>query len=106
MGETLGTYNFPSRSAVENYDGDMIVHIWIKGRSLLPCAAAVRVPQTMPWSEFHETQVKPLIDADAFFDHSKTISWELVGEPFTPEDGKSLVDNGISHKNPVSIVTA
>lgn len=105
MGKTLGTYDFPSRSALENYGEDMIVHIFIKGRSLMCSAAAVRVPRAMPWNEFVDTQVKPFIQADPWFDHSKEISYELVDQPFSPVGDASLTENGVAHKQTISVVT-
>lgn len=106
MGKTLGTYDFPSRSALENYGGDMLVNIFIKGRSLLPCAAMVRVPQTMTWDEFVATQVRPLLAIDAYADPTREMSFELVGRPLTADPAASLVDNGVRHKNTIAVVTS
>ena len=101
--KSLAPYEFPSRSAVENYDGDMLVNIFLQDSDLLACAAMVRVPQTMSWKEFHETQLLPLTQADPDYDVSGGLDLKLVDDPFEPSDDKSLTELGIQHKNTITV---
>lgn len=101
--KSLAPYEFPSRSAVENYDGDMLVNIFLEDSDLLACAAMVRVPQDMTWQDFYQTQFLPLAQADPDYDVSGGVDMKLVDDPFNPSDDKSLTELGIEHKNTITV---
>ena len=106
MIKSLGTYDFPSRSRQELYGDDILVNIWRKKSMFICSAGMVRVPKAMTWAEFVETQVMPYCQADPDFDREAPYTWQLVDDVFTPDPAKSLVDNGIRHKQTVALVEA
>lgn len=100
--KSLAPYEFPSRSAVENYGGNMMVNLLRRDSVLYCCGSTVLVPPDMKWKDFVETQVKPYVEADPDFKGGEWV-WKLVDEDFNPDDDKSLEENGIRHKMTVSI---
>ncbi|OYO12466.1 phenol hydroxylase [Enemella evansiae] len=101
--KSLGTYEFDSRSAQALYGDDMLVHVLRRDSMFFASAVALRVPQTMSWKEFVDTQVIPWASADPDFKAEGPFVWKLIEEDFEPEDDKSLAELGIRHKNTVSL---
>ncbi|TDO93366.1 phenol hydroxylase subunit P4 [Enemella evansiae] len=101
--KSLAPYEFESRSAQKLYGDDMLVHVLRRDSMLFCSAVAVRVPQTMTWKEFVDSQVLPWCTSDPDFDAEGPFRWQLVEEDFTPSDDKTLAELGIRHKNTVSI---
>ncbi len=104
--KALGEYNFPSRSAQELYGDDILVHVVRKDTMFFCSPATFRAPKAMPFGEFYEGMVKPWVSSDPDFDGSKELSWKLVDADFAPDPAKSLEENGIQHKNTLSLIGA
>lgn len=106
MIKSLGKYEFESRSRQELYGDDMLIHV-LRADSMFFCSAmALRVPRAMKWGEFVDGMVIPWASSDPDFDASKALTWKLVDDDFTPDAGASLEDNGIKHKNTVTLIGA
>lgn len=106
MIKSRGTYDFPSRSRQELYGDDILVHV-LRGSSMFFCsAAAFRAPKAMKWSDFVGGMVMPFVTSDPDFDTSKPLTWKLVDDDFTPDPDKSLEENGVKHKNTVTLIGA
>lgn len=101
--KSLAPYEFPSRSAVENYGGMMMVHIVRRDNVFYCCPATVLVSPDMTWQEFVDGQVLPYCGADPDFNADGTFEWKLVEQDFQPDPSKTLAELGIKHKNAVSI---
>ena len=106
MIKSIGTYEFQSRSRQELYGDDILVHL-LRADSMFLCSAATfRAPKAMTWAEFESTMVMPFVTSDPDFDASKPLSWKLVDDDFVPDPEASLADNGIKHKNCVTLIGA
>lgn len=94
---------YPSRpvDGIEHYHGNQLVFVsWDRH---LMCAAPfiLCVPPQMGFAELVETVVRPLIAADpdaSQVDWSRA-TWIKGGQPFQPDFGRSLADNGVGHKD-------
>lgn len=106
MIKSLGKYEFPSRSRQELYGEDILVHV-LRADSMFFCSAATfRAPKAMKWCEFVDGMVMPYVTSDPDFDASKPLTWKLVDDEFTPNPDASLEENGIKHKNTVTLIGA
>lgn len=106
MINSIGEYKFPSRSRQELYGDDILLHV-VRNDSMFFCSAATfRAPKAMPWSDFLNGMVLPWVTTDPDFDASKPLSWQLVGQDWTPDGAKSLEENGVKHKNCVTLIGA
>jgi len=104
--KSLGNYDFPSKSREELYGDDMLVHL-LRADSMFFCSAATfRAPKAMPWGDFVAAMVMPFVSSDPDFDANKSLSWKLVDDDFTPDPAMSLAENGIKHKNTVTLIGA
>ena len=89
---------YPSRSAQELYGDDILVHMWQKDDNWFCSPACVRVPKAMTWKDFYQTQFLPYVSANPHTQDGDTYDWQLVDDPFTPEDDKTLAELGVDHK--------
>lgn len=110
--QSIGEYNFPSRSAQELYGDDMLLHVWWKGNPWFVAAASFRAPQAMPFGAFWEALFVPYHEEDPDFDASKgwdQFDWFLVNgrdsTPITPSADATLADLGVSHKGVLGFST-
>lgn len=104
---SLGAYEFKPRDALENYQGRQLLYInWEKHRMFsrpfvlaLPASTLFSVVLEKYISEaycFHPDF--PLIDWGQ-------VIWQNSNTLFTPDPAKSLVDNGIGHKDLIRFTT-
>jgi len=101
----LYDYNYPSRSAQELYGDDILVNLWQKDDHWFGAPAMVRVPKAMTWADFYQTQFLPYVSANPHTKGGESYRWQLVDDPFTPEDDKSLEELGVKHKNTLGFAT-
>ena len=50
--QSIGTYDFPSRSRQELYGDDQLVHLWFQENMWFCAAACFRAPKAMTWGDF------------------------------------------------------
>lgn len=106
MIKSIGAYDFPSRSAEPLYGDDMLLHV-LRADSMFFCSAVTfRAPKAMSFDDFYNGMVLPLMSTDPDFDASMQLSWKLVDDAFVPDGAKSLADNGIRHKNTLTLIGA
>lgn len=98
----IGDYKFPSRSRVELYGDDQLVHVWWRDNQFLASAATFRVPVAMPFGEFVATVVEPWAGSDPDFRPGSPGSWQLDGQPIDVDNDRSLGDLGVGHKHTLS----
>lgn len=98
----IGEYKFPSRSRVELYGDDQLVHVWWRDNQFLASAATFRVPKAMPFGEFVSTVVEPWAASDPDFDPGSERDWFIDDSPLRVRDDASLTELGIGHKHTVS----
>lgn len=100
-------YQGEVRDRVENFHGNQLVYFGWDQHLLFCSAFAAPLPPAMPFGAFVEQVVQPTL---AVHPEAERIDWAKVewlhsGQPFTPDWGKSLIDNGIGHKSALRIRT-
>lgn len=101
--KSLGTYEFPSRSAKELYGDDQLVHVVWKGNRMFCAGATFRAPTAMRWADFKSQMVDPWAASDPDYDAAASFQWALDGEPFSPAADATLADLGVGHKHTLSM---
>ena len=61
---SIGTYDFPSRSAQVLYGDDQLVHVWYDGNPWFVAAACFRAPRAMSFGDFWSALVVPYHEED------------------------------------------
>lgn len=95
----MAPYEFPSADRQEVFGEDQLVYVHWRGNPLFCAAAAFRAPQAMPFEQFVEAMVDPWAGSDPSYTPTAPKHWELDGQPFTPEAGRGLRDQGVGHKS-------
>lgn len=98
----IGEYKFPSRSRVELYGPDQLVHVWWRDNTFLASAATFRVPRTMSFGEFVSTVVEPWAATDPDFEPESERDWFIDDMPLQVRADASLTELGIGHKHTLS----
>lgn len=105
-------YHFPPADSLDKFHGAQLIYVgW--DQHLLFCAPfCFPLPPAMPFGALVE-QVLP--GAFGYHPEFKQIDWHQVqwlrsngtaaGEPFTPDFGKSLAENGLGHKDAIRFRT-
>lgn len=96
---SLGEYNFPSRSAQENYGDDQLVTVLFQDTMWFASPAMFRAPRDMTWADFRAQMFVPFAQEDPDYDPDAARTWFLHGETFEPEDARTLTELGIRHKD-------
>ncbi|MCU0265820.1 MAG: phenol hydroxylase subunit P4 [Actinomycetia bacterium] len=95
----VDTYEYPSRSAQENYGDDLLVHVWWQDNLWFCSAGCFRVPQAMAWGDFLSGVVYPWASGDPDFDPATVHDWVLDDAPLEASEGKTLAELGVGHKS-------
>jgi phenol hydroxylase P4 protein len=93
--------------AVENFHGNQLVYVdWFKHR-MITAACAFPLPPDMPFGALLQEVIPGIYGVHPDFDKVdwSTTTWELDGEPFTPNPEASLAKNGIGHKSMLIFTT-
>lgn len=102
----LKPYSFAARDAVENFPAPLVYIGW-EGHRMFPAPFCLPLPPDMPFGAL-ATQILPGIYGShpdfAHIDWRQT-QWTLGSEPFSPDDSKSLAENGIGHKTLIRFST-
>lgn len=101
--KALGSYDFPSRSAKENYGDDQLVHVLFADNLWFCSAACFRAPSAMTFADFWSQIVEPFAKGDPDFDGGAPRRWSLHGEPITPTDEDTLTSLGVRHKDVLTL---
>lgn len=97
--KSRGTYDFPSRSRQELYDGDILVSLWFQDTMWWCSPLMFRAPTSMRWGDFWSQMVVPLAEEDPDFDPAAARIWSVHGTVFEPEDHQTLAELRIGHKD-------
>ena len=104
--KSIGEYSFPSKSRQELYGDDQLVHVWWRDNPWFCAAVTHRAPKAMSFGDFWAQMVAPWAAGDPDFAESKgwaDFAWTLSGAPFTPDPDKSLAEQGVGHKDVLSM---
>ena len=102
----VGTYAFTPRYAVDTFPAPLLYIGWDK--HLMLCAPfCVPLPPTMTFGDMVKGVLPGMYAVHPDF---AQIDWDRVewfksGEPFKPDFGKSLADNGLGHKDAIRFRT-
>ncbi len=97
--QTIGAYEFPSRSRQELYGDDQLVHLWWLN-NLWHCAAGCfRAPKAMTWADFLAGMAVAWAAADPDFDVAAMGEWQVDGTPLDPRPDATLEELGVGHKS-------
>lgn len=103
---SIGAYDFPSKSRQELYGDDQLVHVWFRDNPWFCAAACFRAPKAMTWADFWSQLVIPFAEEDPDFDPAAPRAWSLHGESLTPRDEATLEELGVAHKDVLATVLA
>lgn len=96
-----------SRDTVDGFDGQQITYVAWDQHLLFAAPFMIVVPSTMPFREFVEGPLSGLMQPDpdaALVDWDK-VEWLKSNEPWQPDFDKTLVENGIKHKEQLRLRT-
>jgi len=95
------------KDRVENFHGNILVHIYWKDHLLFCAPIGLPLPPSMPFAALL-ADVLP----GAYSQHPEweaidwtQAQWDLNHAPFTPDPAKSLAENGIVHKALLCLTT-
>lgn len=94
--EYIGT----SRDSVEHFDGKQLVYASWDHHLLFAAPFLLYAAPEMPFGELVKGPLSALMQPDpdaAAVDWDK-VEWLKANQPFTPDFGRSLADNGVTHK--------
>ena len=97
--KSLGAYDFPSRSRQELYGDDQLVSVWFQDTMWFASPAMFRAPREMTWGDFKAQVFVPFAQEDPDYDPDAPRTWTLHGAPFEPDDGQTLSELGVRHKD-------
>ncbi|TCP07102.1 MULTISPECIES: phenol hydroxylase subunit P4 [Caldimonas] len=102
----IGTYDFPARDVRENFPAPLLYIGW-EDHMMFCAPFCLPLPAEMPFGAMVEN-VLP----GAFGDHPdfERIDWSQVqwfksGQPWQPDFGKTLAENGLGHKDAIRFRT-
>ena len=100
-------YTGTVRDKLENFHGNQLVYCGWDEHLMFPAAFTWPLPPQMSFADFRDK-----VMAEAFSVHPEwcqinwdNTSWRLNGEPFTPDEQRSLVEQGIGHKSMLQFCT-
>lgn len=102
----IGKYEFEPRDARKNFHGNIIVYLhWID--HLMFCApVTIPFPPEAPFGAIFEALAGVYSYHPEWEDADLSVAeWTLDGEPFVPDTGKGLEDQGIGHKSVITFTT-
>jgi phenol hydroxylase P4 protein len=105
---SIGEYPEIITDAVENFNGNQLLILdWDDHRGLGGCPSLVPVPPEMLFSTVVSDVMPGLFSAHPDWKNIDwaSVKWTLDGKAFSPESGKSLVDNGVGHKSMIRFKT-
>lgn len=93
-------YTGEVRDRVENFHGQQLLYIGWEDHLMYSNPLCIPVPPDLPFSALVEKIIPDLYDLHpdmAQVDWAK-VEWLRSSEPFTPDLGQSVTDNGLGHK--------
>ena len=92
---------------VENFHGNQVVYVGWDGHVVVSSAMAFPLPAGMPFGALVAEVIPAAYGPDPDFGAIEwdKVEWMLDGAPFTPDNDKSLEENGIGHKSLIRFKT-
>lgn len=97
----IGRYDFPANDKVENFHGNLMLHVLWDEHLLFAAPISVPLPPDMPFAAVTGDLLPQLYARHPDFvtiDWAK-VEWTLDGQSFAPDPEKSLESQGIGHKS-------
>jgi len=102
----LAPYDFPSRDAVENYDGKQLVYVNWEEHRMFSRPFVIAVKPELTFGKLVEDYVSSYSThpdyAQIVWDE---VIWANGDDVFKPDYARSLKDNGIGHKDLIRFTT-
>lgn len=102
-----GEYPVVMMDSVDHFHGNQLVYVGWDHHTSICSANAYPLPPDMPFGALTDTVLPGVLGAHPDFPQIRwdKVEWILDGEPFTPDMGKSLKDNGVGHKSLIRLRT-
>jgi phenol hydroxylase P4 protein len=104
---SIGEYDFPSRSAQANYGDDQLVMVWYDGNPWFVAPGCFRAPKAMTFADFWAQMVVPYSEEDPDWQATWTpqdFEWGLDDAEWAPQADTSLADLGVGHKSVIRML--
>lgn len=97
----IGQYDFPANDRVENFHGNLMLHLLWDEHLLFAAPISVPVPPDMPFAALTGQLLPQLYGRHPDFGKIdwSVVEWTLDGQPFAPTPDASLAAQGIGHKS-------
>jgi len=102
----VGTYEFAPKDTADKFPAPLLYIGW-EDHMMLCAPFCVPLPPVMPFGDLVKNVLPGMYGAHPEFgkiDWSQ-VQWFKSGQPFHPEAGKSLADNGLGHKDVIRFRT-
>jgi len=95
------------KDAMANFHGKQIVYLGWDQHLMFYAPVCVPLPPAMPFQALMDAVLPQSFGAHPEFERIDwgAVQWSRDGEAFTPAPGKTLVENGITHKTIVRMRT-
>lgn len=93
-------YTGEIKDRVENFHGQQLLYIGWEDHLMYCSPLCIPVPPDLPFGALTAEIIPGLYSAhpDTAKIDWNTVEWFRSGQPFTPDPGKSVTDNGLGHK--------
>lgn len=88
------------RDSVENFHGNQLLYVCWDGHLMLAAPFTLAVSPQSIFGDVVSQQIAPVLQVhpDAAHVEWDRVEWELSGKKWAPAFGKTVVENGLSHK--------
>jgi phenol hydroxylase P4 protein len=104
---SIGDYDFAPRDHAGIYGDNQIVYFCWEGHLLFAAPFITFVPRDTKLGQYLDETIRPLLgpDPDAGALDWNSARWSNGPNPFTPDFGATLLQNGIGHKHKIIMST-
>ena len=103
---TLGAYDFEAKDRQANFPAPLLYIGW--DRHLMMCAPfCLPLPADTPFAVLREQVLRDLYGQHPDFQRIDwaRVQWRRDGQPWQPDEQRSLADNGLRHKSVIRFLT-
>lgn len=95
----LEPYSFAPRDSVEKFPAPLVYIGW-EEHMMFPAPFCLPLPPDTPFGALAAAILPGIYGSHPDFARIDwdAVQWSMGGKPFTPDNGKSLAENGIGHK--------
>jgi len=102
----IGTYDFPARDVRENFPAPLLYIGW-EDHMMFCAPFCLPLPAEMPFGAMVESVLPGAFGDHPDFEHIdwSQVLWFKSGQPWQPDFGKTLAENGLGHKDAIRFRT-